>query len=75
MVFSFHLLQDDYGDERETNLAAVIAAAAQWGGIRMVNCILTPPQLLWSILLQLTPINLNLQRFKLLWVRVMEGKM
>ena len=29
-------MQDDYGDERETNLAAVIAGAAQWKGIRMV---------------------------------------
>ena len=29
-------LQDDYGDERETNLAAVISAAAQWGGLKMV---------------------------------------
>ena len=29
-------LQDDYGDERETNLAAVISAAAQWGGLEMV---------------------------------------
>lgn len=27
--------QDEYGDERETNLAAVIAAAAQWRGMRM----------------------------------------
>ncbi|CAH3021478.1 unnamed protein product [Porites evermanni] len=27
--------QDDYGDERETNLAAVISAAAQWGGLEM----------------------------------------
>lgn len=29
-------LQDDYGDERETNLAAVISAAAQWDGLEMV---------------------------------------
>lgn len=29
-------LQDDYSDERETNLAAVISAAAQWGGLKMV---------------------------------------
>ena len=29
-------LQDDYGDERETNLAAVITAAAQWGGLKVV---------------------------------------
>ena len=29
-------LQDDYGNERETNLAAVISAAAQWGGLEMV---------------------------------------
>ena len=29
-------LQDDYGDERETNLAAVISAAAQWGGLKVV---------------------------------------
>ncbi|XP_020610040.1 signal recognition particle subunit SRP72-like [Orbicella faveolata] len=27
--------QDDYGDERETNLAAVIAAASQWGRLKM----------------------------------------
>ncbi|CAH3122603.1 unnamed protein product [Pocillopora meandrina] len=27
--------QDEYGDERETNLAAVIAAASQWGGLQM----------------------------------------
>ncbi|XP_067036524.1 signal recognition particle subunit SRP72-like [Acropora muricata] len=27
--------QDDYGDERETNLAAVIAGAAQWKGMKM----------------------------------------
>ncbi|KAJ7392451.1 Signal recognition particle core component [Desmophyllum pertusum] len=27
--------QDEYGDERETNLAAVISAASQWGGLNM----------------------------------------
>ena len=30
-------MQDDYGDERETNLAAVIAGAAQWKGMKMVR--------------------------------------
>ena len=33
---AFFCLQDDYGDERETNLAAVFSAAAQWGGLKMV---------------------------------------
>ena len=35
LVINFGL-QDDYGDERETNLAAVISAAAQWGGLKVV---------------------------------------
>ena len=29
--------QDTYGDERETNLSAVIAAASQWSGAKLVG--------------------------------------
>ena len=29
--------QDTYGDERETNLSAVIAAASQWSGAKLVS--------------------------------------
>lgn len=36
LSWHFSGLQDDYGNERETNLAAVISAAAQWGGLKMV---------------------------------------
>ena len=36
LSWHFSRLQDDYGDERETNLAAVFSAAAQWGGLKMV---------------------------------------
>ena len=37
IFLSSSFVQDDYGDERETNLAAVIAGAAQWKGMKMVR--------------------------------------